>query len=124
MLRSSLPQEIAAPHGDGVLKGLVEDPSGKPIPDARVKIESDASRKFETKSDDFGAFAFSNIPQGEYTLTVRAEGSEVDEVVVKAGGSVVRPIWVRLDIAEVKDEITVTAVDDNNISRSIELRSP
>lgn len=93
----------------GVLRGLVEDASGAPVPGATVKLIQKATREeFKTTADETGHFEFMNQPGDEYILSVRALGFEAAEVPVKAGAWAA-PIRVRLEVAEVKEEVTVSA---------------
>src|SRR5215467_12535333 len=58
------------------LQGTVKDPTGALVPNATVEISGPAliggSRKVET--DTAGAYRFAQLPPGDYTLTVTAQG--------------------------------------------------
>jgi tetratricopeptide (TPR) repeat protein len=58
-----------------VLSGTVLSAVGKPVSDASVKAEAASARNLlETKTDAAGAFAFSDLPAGSYTLTAEKAG--------------------------------------------------
>ncbi len=96
----------------GALSGWVEDASGGVIPGAKVKlIGKTTGEGFKTTSDETGRFEFANLPEGEYVLSAQAPGLEKTDKKVKVGVSPMAPIHVRLDVAEMKEEVTVTAND-------------
>jgi len=53
------------------LTGSVVDSAGASIKHAAMELAS-AGKKYETRADDAGAYQFSNLPAGEYTLTILA----------------------------------------------------
>jgi tetratricopeptide (TPR) repeat protein len=64
----------AASHS-AVLSGTLHSAAGKPVSDASVKAEAaNARNPFETKTDAAGAFTFSDLPAGSYTLTAEKAG--------------------------------------------------
>ncbi|HEY6267040.1 MAG TPA: TonB-dependent receptor, partial [Candidatus Acidoferrum sp.] len=59
----------------GGLQGLVKDPSGAVVPNAKVVVTaSSLVGSKETTTDGSGYYRFSNLPPGTYTLTVTAKG--------------------------------------------------
>jgi len=100
------------PRATGVLSGLVEDSGGVPIPGAKVKlIQKTSTDPFKATSDESGHFEFMNLPEGEYVLSAQAPGFEKADKNVKIGSSPMPSVHLRLDIAEKKEEVTVTADD-------------
>jgi len=94
----------------GALTGVVEDPSGAPIPGAHVKLTQKATAEvFKTTSDETGHFEFRNLPEGKYVLSAQAQGVEPIEMVVSIGARPAAPMRIRMEIAELKEEVTVTA---------------
>ncbi len=94
----------------GTLTGVVEDPSGAPIPGAHVKLTGKATAEvFKTTSDETGQFEFRNLPEGKYVLSAQAQGVEPIEMVVTMGAHPAAPMRIRMEIAELKEEVTVTA---------------
>ncbi|PYV26726.1 MAG: hypothetical protein DMG24_06410 [Acidobacteria bacterium] len=94
----------------GKLTGVVEDPSGAPIPGAHVKLTGKATAEvFKAESDETGQFEFSNLPEGKYVFSAQAQGVETIEMVVSIGAHPAPPMRIRMEIAELKEEVTVTA---------------
>lgn len=56
---------------DSGIAGTILDLAGKPWENLGVTIVSDQGTKFETKTDTQGKYAFHNLRQGVYTLTVQ-----------------------------------------------------
>ncbi|HEX2712103.1 MAG TPA: carboxypeptidase-like regulatory domain-containing protein, partial [Candidatus Acidoferrales bacterium] len=94
----------------GTLRGVVEDPSGDPVPGAQVELQNKTTHDhFETASDETGRFGFVNLLSGEYTITVRVAGFRDAQVSVSVAAASAGPLHVRLGLAEVKNEVTVSA---------------
>jgi hypothetical protein len=60
--------------GEAVVGGTVVDPQGAVIPNAVVKLISDAGAELETKTSGEGEFRFAQVPYGAYILLVEADG--------------------------------------------------
>ena len=56
---------------DGKIAGTIIDFDGKPWADMTVKIKSDQGATQETKTDANGKYAFNNLRNGKYTVTVQ-----------------------------------------------------
>ncbi len=70
-----LQREAYCQETTGGLQGTVKDPSGAVVPKAKVVITSTALvGSKEVVTDATGYFRFSNLPPGDYTLTVTAQG--------------------------------------------------
>jgi hypothetical protein len=57
------------------LRGVITDPNGAAVPGATVRatnVATDAAR--ETQTNDEGAYAFTNLPPGDYEVRVEATG--------------------------------------------------
>lgn len=70
------------------VRGIVHDPSHRPVPDAQVTVKaknSDYTRTLATKED--GRFEFASMPAGEYTVRVTHAGfaEEKQPLVVVSG---------------------------------------
>jgi hypothetical protein len=55
------------------LSGTVVDPVGAFVTRAAVELHS-GTKKYEMRTDDSGGYQFSNLPAGEYELTLAAQG--------------------------------------------------
>ena len=59
----------------GTIRGIIHDPQHRPITDARVTVESAASKWSETiQSKGNGEFEADDLPPGNYKVTVNAAG--------------------------------------------------
>ena len=59
----------------GGIQGMVKDPSGAVVPNARVTVTgSTLVGSKEAETDAAGYYHFANLPPGSYTLTVTAKG--------------------------------------------------
>jgi len=55
------------------LTGAAVDQTGAYVPHAAVELDS-GTRKYRVQADDAGVYQFSNVPAGEYTLTILVPG--------------------------------------------------
>jgi hypothetical protein len=55
------------------LTGAIIDQTGAFIPHAAVELASETN-DYKVQADDSGVYQFSNLPAGEYTLTIRVPG--------------------------------------------------
>jgi len=55
------------------LTGSVVDVTGASIAHATLELDS-GTKKYQTRTDDLGAYQFSDIPRGEYSLRFTGEG--------------------------------------------------
>jgi tetratricopeptide (TPR) repeat protein len=56
------------------IQGRVFDSAGKPVGDASVRLEESARNPLQTRTSAAGAFEFSALPNGSYTLTAAKAG--------------------------------------------------
>jgi Carboxypeptidase regulatory-like domain/TonB dependent receptor len=95
----------------GAITGAVTDPSGAALPGAQVAaVETATGISYKSESSSAGEFAFTNLPVGDYTVTVSAPGFSTvkfNKVTVSAGGSYTLP--VTLGMAKTQQTIEVTA---------------
>src|SRR5215207_6706434 len=101
---ANAPQQPAA---TGVLRGTVRTAEGGTALHNVIVNIVQLSRSTET--DDAGAFEFTNIPAGTYTVLVHIEGfpDATRQVTVGAGSASALDFQMRL--TNIKEEITVTA---------------
>jgi tetratricopeptide (TPR) repeat protein len=73
---AGIAQQAGPPRSqEAGIQGTVLSAAGKPVSDASVRLEAPgAQRPFETRTDATGAFAFSDLPAGSYTLTAEKPG--------------------------------------------------
>ena len=90
----------------GTLDGSVADPSGAPVPRAVINLAGPITREATTDSD--GRFHL-DVPTGNYTLLVRADGfaERKTAVAVPSGGR--RTLNVTLALAGVREDVVVGA---------------
>ncbi len=55
------------------LTGIVVDQTGAYVPHIAVELDS-ATSKVKVQTDDVGVYQFSNLPAGEYSLTIQVPG--------------------------------------------------
>src|SRR5438046_7588532 len=107
---SSVLLPVLVAQQPGVVRGAVEDPSGAPVAAAPVKLTAKATgTELKTVTDEKGHFVFPEVPPGEYVLRVKMEGFQKAEVPVEVGATPSAPQRVRLALANVEEEITVSA---------------
>ena len=98
----------AAGQPSGTVQGtVVDEGGGAPLAAAVVTIE-ELDRSATTGSD--GAFSFSDVPAGDYSLTVRRQGfGPLTSRITVAAGSPVR-LDLRLPVAAFEERVTVTGI--------------
>jgi hypothetical protein len=96
----------------GTLEGQIADPSGALVSDAQVSVHNAQTGLSRTEySSREGSFHFSNLPVGEYSLTVNAGGFapfSVSAIRIDIGQVVAYPVALQLELGH--DEIRVTAL--------------
>src|SRR2546422_278583 len=94
----------------GQVQGTVEDPHRAPVAQASVKlIAQPTGTALKTVTDEAGHFVFTEVAAGEYLLQVKMQGFEKAELQLKVGSSPTPAQRVRLKVATVTEEITVSA---------------
>jgi hypothetical protein len=93
------------------ISGVVSDPTGSVIPNARVKATHEATGVgYQQNTTDAGFYAFSSIPVGPYTLTFEMRGFKT----VASRGNLLQvgsPISVNvtMELGETTDTVSVQA---------------
>jgi hypothetical protein len=112
---ASFAQATAPAAGQtGELYGRVQTlgADGQPLAlaGARVAVVSkaDATVRFETATDNSGAFQLKGIPAGGYTLTATLAGYEELKQDITVEASVLQELTLELKLATVREEIVVT----------------
>jgi hypothetical protein len=98
----------------GAINGTVTDPSGSSVPNAQVKAtESATGIDHATVTTSDGAFAFQDIPLGQYKVTVTAQGFPpytVDKVEVSAGTIYTLNVKLTLQSTTTTVEVSAAAI--------------
>jgi hypothetical protein len=102
---------LPAQETTGSITGIVFDPSGAGVPNARVDVSAaNLPRAVSTVSGSTGDYLISNVPVGEYAVTVSVTGFAT---VKKAGVNVVLGRATRLDfgleVGQVTESVVVSA---------------
>lgn len=96
----------------GTLGGVVEDASGAAVPQAQLKLRSKAGgAEFTATSNETGRFIFTGILVDQYVLIVKAEGFAERQLSIKVAETPAPALRIRLELAAVTAEITVTDED-------------
>lgn len=104
--------EGAFAQSGSAFRGIVEDDSGAAIPRAQVVLkQGKAVEGAGTLSNDIGEFSFSGLAAGDYVLHVEAAGFKHADIKLTIGAAALPLQHVRLKVANVTQEITVTAGD-------------
>src|SRR5713226_2832631 len=94
----------------GQVQGTVEDPHRAPVAQAAVKlIAQPTGTALKTVTDEAGHFVFTEVAAGEYLLQAKMQGFEKAELQLKVSSSPTPAQRVRLKVATVTEEITVSA---------------
>ena len=102
---------IALERPTGVAKGKVVGEKNRPLPDARVVVSGPVTRTLFAGAD--GAFAFHHLPVGEYYVSAKAKGHDVQS----------QENAIKVVEGEVTDEVdfelarTVPSLEVTNVQR-------
>lgn len=97
-----------AEERNGLIVGVVSDPSGAVISGATITLTSNDGVKRSTSTDGLGHYELRGLSGGEYRIegvAIGFEASDSDSVVVTAGTPVLHNI--QLAVASVQEELTV-----------------
>src|SRR6266536_4078072 len=104
----------------GSLRGIVEDDTGTAIAAAQVIIKGKAAEVSHTTGNEMGEFIFTGLMPGNYVLRAEATNFQPAEMKVTLGTGTPPLQHIRLKVASVSQEITVTASDpvsmDGNVN--------
>jgi len=94
----------------GTVRGVIHDPSHRPIADAEVVLKSAKSDYTQTtKSNADGDFQFDAAPLGEYIVTFSKAGFAPHEVRITVLSGAAPVIHVELQLAAQNETVTVTS---------------
>lgn len=92
------------------LKGRVKDDSGAAVAQATVSLLNARQAAFATsRTDAQGQFTLSNVASGTYELLVTGKGFEPRRRAVSLPRDASSPVEIRLGVASLVEEVTVTA---------------
>jgi len=95
----------------GNIRGIVHDPSHRPIQGAQVALKAVASEwSAQGQTDENGEFSFSAVPAGEYTVRIARQGfaEEEQRLVVASGNVPVLHFQLRLEQQRQSVEVSET----------------
>src|SRR5215470_10426472 len=105
----STAQSGAAQSVSFTVSGTVRDQSGANVPDATVTLSTSGgnsgSRTTRTTVD--GTFSFDRVTVGNYNVQVHQEGFKVTTSRLSVSNRQPRPVDLKLEIADLQQEITV-----------------
>jgi Carboxypeptidase regulatory-like domain len=103
-------QTLAAKSGSngGSVTGIATDQTGAVISGARVVLIDAAGQSRETQTDEKGAYSFTGVPPGTYTLSVTAPNfaEQIFQNIVLTGGQAT-PLDVMLQPAKSTEQVNV-----------------
>jgi outer membrane receptor protein involved in Fe transport len=90
------------------VRGVVHDPSHRPVPGAEVTLRAQSSGYVQsvTTSTD-GSFEFTAIPTGEYLVSVKRAGFAGEQQLLVARSSTAPVLHFQLQLAQQKESVTV-----------------
>src|SRR5262245_19264101 len=87
------------------VSGVVLDPTGAAIPEAKVVLRREGVRSEKARTtNQRGQFRFTRLPDGNYEIEARKEGFKPDITQLKLGATPQAPLEIVLQIAEVRAE--------------------
>ncbi len=97
---------VKAQERKGTVAGTVKDEAKGALPSALVELQPPGRK---VASDDQGQFRMSDVPAGEYTLTVSYVGFTSFTTTVKVDAGQTVNVDAVLKVASVNDQVMVTA---------------
>ncbi len=102
------------------VRGVVHDPSHRPIPDANIVLKAAGSEfRKTTTTDADGSFEIAAVPAGDYVIDVSHPGFAGGEqsLTVQSGTSAV--LHFQLRVAEQRESVTVSEIPEAAPSQSM-----
>jgi outer membrane receptor for ferrienterochelin and colicin len=97
----------------GNVRGIVHDPTHRPVPHARVVLQAGASKWSNSgQTDQDGQFEFPAVPAGEYTIRVEHDGFAAEEqrLAIASGNAPV--LHFQLALAQQKQSVQVAETSE------------
>jgi outer membrane receptor protein involved in Fe transport len=100
---------LAAPAAIfSTVRGIVHDPSHRPVPDAEVTLRAGGSAFSKTaRTDREGAFEFLAVPAGEYSIRVEQPGFEPQTQMLSLTSGNAPVVHFQLSLAQAKESVEV-----------------
>lgn len=90
------------------VRGIVHDPSHRPIPDAEVSLNAKGSGYTQTaRTKEDGSFEFTSVPAGEYVIHIAHPGFEGEEQALALVSGIAPVMHFQLQLARQKQSIVV-----------------
>lgn len=120
-------QQAQQEQQTGSISGKVVDQSGAQIPLAVVKLIRQGQPDQETKTDDYGLFAFTHIPPGAFQLSISSPGLSPQQFSdeLQPGQAFVTPIimlTIPTQVTEVHVEMTHDEIAEVQIKTEVSQR--
>jgi len=95
----------------GSIVGLVEDPSGSVVPNAKVSATNKGTGlQLEATTDATGQFTIVNVPQGQYDLKIAAAGFKAAaRTDLNVTVNTISRVDFKMEVGQVSDVVNVTA---------------
>ena len=104
----------------GTVRGIVHDAQHRPIQAATVALKADNSEFTLTQqSDAEGAFTFTAVPLGNYTLTVTIQGFDQQKQAVEVRSDTSPEIHFLMEVSGVSEKVVVSGAPVDVLSTSI-----
>lgn len=102
---------LEAQNVTGTISGIVRDPSGAVVPQTNITaINTGTSARFQTSSDESGAYALRLLPVGVYDLTVEVNGFKKYEARgIRLQVNEIARLDVALSVGSTGETITVSS---------------
>ncbi|HSK07952.1 MAG TPA: TonB-dependent receptor [Vicinamibacterales bacterium] len=103
----------------GVIRGVVSDPDGLPIPGVTVTVASPALQGTRTViTSANGDFIIPFLPPGEYVVTFELEGFATQKQTIGVAMAETRPMQLKLALATVTETVTVSASTSTEVLKT------
>ncbi|PYT03871.1 MAG: hypothetical protein DMF60_17060, partial [Acidobacteria bacterium] len=90
------------------ISGILVDPNGAVIADAKVDLRRKAQRASQSNTtNQKGEFRFSRVAMGAYEIEARREGFKTTITEIEIGAKSPGPVEIVLPIADVREEIAI-----------------
>jgi hypothetical protein len=101
----------AAQTSSATLQGTITDPTGRAIPQAKVKAQAtNTGLVRETVGDEAGFYVLNFLPVGKYTVTVEVRGfktANFPDIVLEVGQT--RTLDIKLEVGQIEESVEVVS---------------